>query len=322
MKTGRSATGPPETLPDTAPSDTAPSDTAPSDTAPSDTAPSDTAPPDTAPSDTAPSDTAPSDTAPSDTAPSDTAPSDTAPPESAPGAGPRRRALRSDAAANRERVLAAAVTAILRDGPHVPLAVIAAEAGVGVGTLYRSYTSREDLLGALQERAYAVILDIARDAESRDEPGIVSIDRFLERAMSHRGALVLPLHGGPVSAAPDAVTLRTAISDALERIMERGRRDGSIRADATAIDVILMGAMLLQPLLEARDWERASRRQKQLFLDGLAATAGRRLGGPLTRSGLEAAFARRTEQKFTGNDDPRRTPARSVAALDRTKPSA
>jgi AcrR family transcriptional regulator len=210
------------------------------------------------------------------------------------GAARRERALRSDAAANRERVLNAAVRAVLRDGLHVPLAVIAAEAGVGVGTLYRSYPSRETLLSALQQRAYRTILGIARDVEARDEPGIASLDRFLEGAMGHRGALVLPLHGGPVAADPDTVALRAAISDTLERVLQRGRRDGSIRADATAVDVILIGAMLIQPLLGTPDWERASRRQKQIFLDGLAATTGAPLpGAPLTRSGLEEAFTRK-----------------------------
>ena len=47
--------------------------------------------------------------------------------------------LRRDALANQERVLAAAVTAVLREGRQVPMATIAADAGVGVGTLYRRY---------------------------------------------------------------------------------------------------------------------------------------------------------------------------------------
>jgi AcrR family transcriptional regulator len=56
---------------------------------------------------------------------------------------------RRDAELNRERVLASAVSAMLREGRNVPLAAIAAEAGVGVGTLYRSYADREALLHAL-----------------------------------------------------------------------------------------------------------------------------------------------------------------------------
>ncbi len=65
---------------------------------------------------------------------------------------PHRRPRR-DAEANRERVLAAAAAAMLREGRTVPLANIAAEAGVGVGTLYRRYADRQALLRALDAPA-------------------------------------------------------------------------------------------------------------------------------------------------------------------------
>ena len=52
------------------------------------------------------------------------------------------RRLRSDAAANRERILAAATIAVRRDREKVPMATIADEAGVGIGTLYRHYPTR------------------------------------------------------------------------------------------------------------------------------------------------------------------------------------
>ena len=56
------------------------------------------------------------------------------------------RRLRSDAAANRERIVAAATIAVRRDGEKVPMATIADEAGVGIGTLYRHYPTRPALL--------------------------------------------------------------------------------------------------------------------------------------------------------------------------------
>jgi AcrR family transcriptional regulator len=62
--------------------------------------------------------------------------------------GSEKRRVRSDAHANRERVLAAAVTAVLREGRQVPMGTIAADAGVGIGTLYRRYPNREALLEA------------------------------------------------------------------------------------------------------------------------------------------------------------------------------
>jgi AcrR family transcriptional regulator len=56
------------------------------------------------------------------------------------------RSLRRDALANQEKVLTAALRVFLREGRHVPMAEIAAEAGVGVGTLYRRYPNRDALL--------------------------------------------------------------------------------------------------------------------------------------------------------------------------------
>src|SRR3954449_4544689 len=86
-----------------------------------------------------------------------------------------RRELRADAAANRDRVLAAAAIAVRRDGEAVPMATIAAEAGVGIATLYRSYPSREALLGALTERSFRLVLEAAQHAENTGSTAIESL---------------------------------------------------------------------------------------------------------------------------------------------------
>src|SRR5690242_19715182 len=68
------------------------------------------------------------------------------------------RAARSDGLRNRELLVAAAVVAIHRDGPDVPMATIAAEAGVGVGTLYRHFATRQDLVEELTSRSMELML--------------------------------------------------------------------------------------------------------------------------------------------------------------------
>src|SRR5207249_1332901 len=79
------------------------------------------------------------------------------------GDGPQSRAVarvrapRRDGTVNRERVLAAAAVAIKREGEKVPLATIASDARVGVGTLYRHYPTREALLAALADRSYRIV---------------------------------------------------------------------------------------------------------------------------------------------------------------------
>lgn len=185
---------------------------------------------------------------------------------------PHGRALRSDAAANRERVLAAAAVAVRRDGERVPMATIAEQAGVGIGTLYRHYPTRGALLSALSRRSWDLVLDHARTAACDDGPAADAIAQFFAQTIAARDDLILPLHGGPVSHDAETLALRARIRELIEQVLARGRRDGSVRADATATDIIITGAMLAQPLPHVTDWDRLARRQAEIYIAGLAPT--------------------------------------------------
>jgi AcrR family transcriptional regulator len=183
------------------------------------------------------------------------------------------RRLRSDAAANRARILAAATIALRRDGDRVPMATIADEAGVGIGTLYRHYPTRPALLAALTLRSFNLVLDHARAAAAlSNEPAPAALAQFFEQTIASHNELILPLHGGPVIDDEKIVALRTEIRNLLEQVLARGRRDRTIRPDATPIDIIITGAMLAQPLPHAADWDQLARRQARIFVAGLAAT--------------------------------------------------
>jgi hypothetical protein len=84
--------------------------------------------------------------------------------------------------------------------------------------------------------------------------------------------MVLPLHGGPIPADAETLAARSSVHQALQRILDRGRRDGTIRADATTRDIIALTALLAQPL-NNRGSDEAPRRLKAFFLDGLAPPA-------------------------------------------------
>jgi AcrR family transcriptional regulator len=180
--------------------------------------------------------------------------------------------LRSDAAANRERILAAATIAVRRDGEKVPMATIAEEAGVGIGTVYRHYPTRPALLAALTLRSFHLVLEHARTAAQSDESAPAALAQFLEQTIAARDEFVLPLHGGPVIRDEQIVALQGEIRSVLEQVLARGRRDGTIRPDATSIDIIITGAMLAQPLPHAADWDQLARRQARIFIAGLATT--------------------------------------------------
>jgi AcrR family transcriptional regulator len=152
------------------------------------------------------------------------------------------------------------------------MATIADEAGVGIGTLYRHYPTRPALLAALTLRSFHLVLEHARTAAQSDESARTALTRFLEQTIAARDEFVLPLHGGPVINDEKIVALQSEIRNLLEQVLARGRSDGTIRPDATPIDIIIIGAMLAQPLPNTADWDQLARRQATIFVAGLAAT--------------------------------------------------
>jgi AcrR family transcriptional regulator len=180
-----------------------------------------------------------------------------------------RRAPRSDAQANRERLLAAAAAQIKARGNSVPMAEIADRAGVGVGTLYRHFPTREHLLGALTSRAFALVLGHARAAAAAPGPAADAVGQFFAATIECRDQLVLPMHGGPADLDDEARQLQAEIRVVLGALLRRGRRDGSIRAGVTPGDVIIAAAQLAQPLATVENWDRQARRQARIYLAGL-----------------------------------------------------
>jgi AcrR family transcriptional regulator len=183
--------------------------------------------------------------------------------------GSPRRPLRRDAVANRERLLAAAVTTLLRHGSGATLAQIAEAAGVGIGTLYRRYPTREDLLEALQLRAFGLVIDLVKEIESHDLRGIDSVRTFLERTVDHGSQLVMPAHGVPLSPSAEIHRLRGELHGRIAAMVERGVRDGSVRPDLTAHDVVTFGSLIALPQPGVENWAKLMTRQIDLFLDAV-----------------------------------------------------
>jgi AcrR family transcriptional regulator len=204
---------------------------------------------------------------------------------------PRRRQPRRDAEANRERLLAAAASAMMRAGRGVPLATIAAQAGVGVGTLYRKYADRDALLQALEYRAYGLLNQILDQIEPRELSGLDAVGEFLRRCLEVGDQLVLPLHGAPPLVTDEAVAARQAINRRLDLFTERGRADGSINAPINATDIIVFSAIITQPRIHGPNWPHLIRRQLATHLAGLAAKPPADLPRPpVTSHDMENAF--------------------------------
>ena len=152
------------------------------------------------------------------------------------------RPIRADAQRNREHLLAAARGAFATAGGPVPLEVIARKAGVGIGTLYRHFPTRE----ALVEAAYAAELDdVASSAPvllSAFPPDVALrawMDRYAAFVSTKRGMLDT-LRAGWASGRIATPATRQRISEAIGTILAEGARAGSLRADVAAEDVTAM----------------------------------------------------------------------------------
>jgi AcrR family transcriptional regulator len=183
----------------------------------------------------------------------------------------RPRERRSDAARNHEALVLAATAAVHREGPRVSMATIAADAGVGVGTLYRHFPSREDLLNYLTHRSFEQVLSNAQGAERDGTTASDALRRFIEAAIAQRDELVLPLHGGSPVIVPETLAVREQVHRAVQRIIERGRTDGTIDQDVTPRDVVVFGAMLAQPRQSDPEWDATCRRLLAAYVNGLRA---------------------------------------------------
>jgi AcrR family transcriptional regulator len=181
--------------------------------------------------------------------------------------GPREP--RSDAARNREALVRAATAAVHREGPHVSMATIAADAGVGIGTLYRHFRTREELLDFLARRSFEQVLANVVAAERDGTTAGDALRIFIEAAISQRNDLVLPLHGGPPVTVEETLAVRDQVHRAVQRIIERGRADGTIGQDVTPRDVVVFGAMLAQPRQPDPGWDATCRRLLATFIKGL-----------------------------------------------------
>ena len=180
------------------------------------------------------------------------------------------RELRRDARRNQQDLVRAATAAVHREGLRVPLGTIAADAGVGIGTLYRHFPTRDDLLSHLTHRSFEQVLASVHMAERDGATPIDSLRLFVDAAISHRNELVLPLHGGPLLTSTATVTVRTKVHRVLQRIIDRGIADGTLRADVTPGDIVVFGAMLAQPRPTDPDWDTTCRRLLAMYLRGIA----------------------------------------------------
>ena len=158
------------------------------------------------------------------------------------------RAPRSDARRNRERVLAAAQAAFAADGLAVPLDEIARRAGVGAGTVYRHFPTKEILFAAVVFGRLRRLVDEARSLLEADDPG-EAFNAFISD-MVEEGAtkkdLVDALAGAGIDVDVAGAPVTQELTDAVAALLVRAQRAGAVRGDVTRADVmaLLLGTAL------------------------------------------------------------------------------
>lgn len=185
--------------------------------------------------------------------------------------------MRIDARRNRERLLDAAIEVILEVGAAPPLDAIARRADVGIATLYRHFPERDHLLHAVAEHALDRSITAAESALESGSDGLDTVGRYAHDAVSI-GVGVLNLVK-PLLHDADWAARRHRIDALLGAILDRGRRDGSVRPETRLADIAFAVIRFSRPLTIGlpRDDERdLAHRHLDIYLDGLS-TGGRRL---------------------------------------------
>ena len=182
--------------------------------------------------------------------------------------------LRADAVRNRKRVLDAARAAHAQRGSALSMHEVAKGAGVGVGTVYRHFPSRQALIDAIAHPFFERGLALAH-AVARTEPEGERFARFLRGFGDELASTGVPGHC--LWDAPAARPVRGELRGLVASFVEAGRRAGTLRPDLTAEDAFAL-LWTIATLIDATDGQSPEiwRRHLALQLDGVrAGTPGR-----------------------------------------------
>jgi len=193
--------------------------------------------------------------------------------------------LRADARRNRERILEAARRLIVERGVMPPLEDIAARAGVGIGTLYRRFPEREDLMIGVSEHTLRLVGDAAERAWNEEPDAWSALSRFVrdcvELRMGVLSATVDPELHTRIRRDAGVTEARTRMADYLERMVAGAQSAGVMREDVGPGDIGMLISVHIHQAADIPAELAASvpGRLVGLMLDGLRSRPGTPLPG-------------------------------------------
>lgn len=174
--------------------------------------------------------------------------------------------MRSDAQANRDRVLAAAEEVFSEFGQAGSTEEVARRAGVGIGTVFRHFPTKQQLIEATIVRHLTLLTDTARARGRGGEAGAAFQLTLREMVSGAPAKLALvALLEEPAGSSDDVGAAAAALRDAIEVLLSQAQKAGEIRADATVDEVYV----LIRALANVRGERAVVDRAIDIVLDGL-----------------------------------------------------
>jgi AcrR family transcriptional regulator len=231
-----------------------------------------------------------------------------------------RRAPRQAEAERNDRALLQAAREVLAvDGAHASVAAIAARAGVGIGSLYRRYRTKEELFQHLCVIALDGWVEAAEDGLARDDPW-EGLAHYVTTCVEFGPGSLAPI-AGTIELTEEMATKSTLSDEVFGALVVRAQAAGVLRQDVTAVDISLLIEQLSKsPLLEQLGQQgrgelletamNARRRVTAIALDGLRAPASTPLPG--SPPPMELFTERWEKRPADGLRKPGRRPTRTT----------
>jgi AcrR family transcriptional regulator len=183
--------------------------------------------------------------------------------------GTGRPALRRDAELNRRRIIAAAHEVFRERGTAATLNDVAAHAGVGVGTVYRRFANKEELVDALFDDMIDTVASLAHEAAADPDAwhGLTtSLEKVCEIQSFDRGLreVMLGTGRGPQR----QVQIQQRVAPVVDRLVARAKEQGMLRADVVGIDMPMI-QLMVAAVTDHTGHPDLWRRYLRLLLDGL-----------------------------------------------------
>jgi AcrR family transcriptional regulator len=182
---------------------------------------------------------------------------------------PKPRLPRADAQRNRERILEVAKEAFTRSGANVSLDEVAKQAGVGAGTLYRHFPTRDALLEAVYRSEVGKLAAAEREF-SRTMPPIEALRAWMLLAVDYMAAkqIIAPALNTMVGG-PSKVFQATGgqVKEAIAALVKQAVESGDVRADVEPLD-LLRALVGVSNVGSGPDWRQSARRLVEILILG------------------------------------------------------